>query len=707
VKVLPFAAMLDERQLARFKNEARAAASLHHPHIVPVFYVGVERGVHYYAMQYVEGESLAEVGPARQAGPTSDSVTADPARQAGPTGSRPGAPRGLRSGDQTGAAASADAALRLPHAAPGSTVDALRDARAAATRREPTAPAHFRRVAELGMQAAEALHYAHESGVVHRDVKPSNLLVEPNGHLWVADFGLARIGADPTMTLTGDLLGTLRYMSPEQVRGKNALVDHRTDVYSLGVTLYELLTLVPAFAAEDGESLLDQVLHREPSAPRTLQRAIPAEMETIVLKAIRKDAADRYATAQDLADDLARFLDSKPIVARRPTVVDRAVMWSRRHAGLVLAVGAALVACAIVTGAAALLIGRAWHEQAALTRKANDRLRFARGVVDDMYTKVAKGWLADQPRMTPLQEEFLSKAATFYEELAASAPDDPRSQSDAAMALWRLEEILTSRGQLEAGEALLREGLDKLDRAAKAMPDDVVIRHRWALVASALVNSQGAQDKIDETVELGAAVRQRWSALAHEFPDHANYQLALIDLAQNLGASLVDARPSAAEMHLRAAIGGYQDVLRRHPRSAQTDHNVALATARINLGRALNSQRRFEDALVEFAECAKALESIGDADRMAARARELTAAAHQYEVASWLGLKRPADAARAAAQSQALYQALVEEYPDRPVYQARLDEVSRLCSDLAKESPATFAERPQSDETQTETPSFP
>ena len=186
---------------------------------------------------------------------------------------------------------------------------------------------HIRAIARLGIQAAEALAAAHEYGIVHRDVKPSNLLVDDHGKLWVTDFGLARCRESSGLTQTGDVLGTMRYMSPEQALGRGALIDHRTDVYSLGVTLYELATLHhPAGDATDAQLLFDR--RRFASKPlRHWNRHIPVDFQTIVLKAIAEFPHERYATAQEFADDLHRFLEGKPILASPPSLVSRAGKW--------------------------------------------------------------------------------------------------------------------------------------------------------------------------------------------------------------------------------------------------------------------------------------------------------------------------------------------------------------------------------------------
>ncbi len=181
------------------------------------------------------------------------------------------------------------------------------------------------------MQAAEALEHAHEQGVLHRDIKPANLLVDGRGNLWITDFGLARLQGDAGLTMTGDLLGTLRYMSPEQALAKRVGIDHRTDIYSLGVTLYELLTLAPAYAGRDRQEILRRIAFEEPRPPRRLNPSIPVDLETIVLKAMAKDPAGRYATAQDLADDLGRFLKREPIRARRSNAWERSVKWAQRR----------------------------------------------------------------------------------------------------------------------------------------------------------------------------------------------------------------------------------------------------------------------------------------------------------------------------------------------------------------------------------------
>jgi len=226
LKVLPFAGTMDPRQLQRFQNEARAAACLHHTNIVPVYYVGCERGVHFYAMQLIEGSTLAR-------------VIADLSTKA--------APRLSGNGDRTVAYTPLPDGAGSPDTRPIaglSTVSSTKDG------------VFFRTVAQLGIQAAEALDHAHQMGIIHRDVKPANLMVDAAGRLWVTDFGLAQVLSETRMTMTGDLVGTLRYMSPEQALAKRVVVDHRTDIYSLGLTLYELLALRPAFEGSDRQELL-------------------------------------------------------------------------------------------------------------------------------------------------------------------------------------------------------------------------------------------------------------------------------------------------------------------------------------------------------------------------------------------------------------------------------------------------------------------
>jgi WD40 repeat protein/serine/threonine protein kinase len=341
LKVLPLAAALDTRQLQRFKNEAQAAAGLHHTNIVPVYAVGSERGVHFYAMQYIDGHTLVAVirDLRRQAG-------LDPVEAGASTGSGPSVAEELLSCREPGQApanpqrATAYGASPPPSAPPNETVTPA--AAGPSTERSVQSPAYFRTVARLGVQAAEALEHAHQLGVVHRDIKPGNLLVDGRGHLWVTDFGLAHCQSQAGLTMTGDLVGTLRYMSPEQALAKRVVIDHRTDVYSLGATLYELLTLEPAFPGKDRQELLRQIAFEEPRPPRQLNRAVPAELETIVLKALEKNPEERYATAQELADDLRRFLEDRPIQARRPTFRQRLRKWARRHRPLVVTLGTSL-----------------------------------------------------------------------------------------------------------------------------------------------------------------------------------------------------------------------------------------------------------------------------------------------------------------------------------------------------------------------------
>ena len=388
LKVLPFAAAMDPTQLRRFQTEALAAAQLHHTHIVPVYSVGCERGVHYYAMQFIEGQTLAQAITERR---RMEEIARPPVRRGSPDRSHAGA-EGLllqsrlqtesgpvKAGTPTPAeslspcrAETADCARRGPPD-PAESADrrspipidtlAQRKAAASATPRPSyRSREYFQAAAALGIQAAEALDHAHKFGIVHRDIKPANLLLDVGGSLWITDFGLARLQDDAGLTITGDLLGTLRYMSPEQALAKRGYLDHRTDIYSLGATLYELVTLRPAIDGRDRQEVLRKIAQEEPAPPRQLNPAIPRELETILLKAMNKEPESRYATAQELADDLRRFLDDKPIGAKRPNLVERAAKWVRRHRTVVAAAFIFLLAAVAGLAASTVLIARKQRE---------------------------------------------------------------------------------------------------------------------------------------------------------------------------------------------------------------------------------------------------------------------------------------------------------------------------------------------------------
>jgi serine/threonine protein kinase len=441
LKVLPFALTLDSRQLQRFKNEARAAAQLHHSNIVPVYSVGCERGVHFYAMQFIEGQSLATVLDDLRCQSKSGPDSVLPPLQAGREPDTGPYPAKVEPKPRSGA--------------PITTLGLGAGPTSAATFGRP----YFQSVARLGVQAAEALEHAHQLGVVHRDVKPGNLLLDVTGHLWVADFGLAQFRGDAELTITGDLVGTLRYMSPEQSMAKRGVVDHRTDVYSLGATLYELLTLRPVFDGRDRTELLRQIAIEEPTAPRRINRAIPVDLETIVLKAMAKRVEDRYATAQEMAEDLRCFLDQRPIHARRPSLWERTVKWSRRHTGVLATAALVLLLTAVGFAISTVLVA---GEQAK-TQKANEALNAAleaearqRALADDnfqrahrmlnFFTQVSAEDLRSHPEAQVVRRKLLVAALEYYQGYIDMHPEDPTVRERLAASHLYVANILIEIG---------------------------------------------------------------------------------------------------------------------------------------------------------------------------------------------------------------------------------------------------------------------
>jgi serine/threonine protein kinase len=371
LKVLPPYALTNPVQVRRFEREARAAGRLHHTNIVPVFGVGCEGDSHYYVMQYIQGQPLSEVlaelrmlrkgaaaairpGTAKPesgagaAHPTAPPTAADVARSlwAGVFVPAPAGDLGSADGLAPTATEPKGELPPPPRAESGSQPDSNALVRSAS--QAHSGRRYARTVARLGVQAAEALEYAAHQGVLHRDVKPSNLLLDVHGTLWVTDFGMAKLADSEDLTHTGDILGTLRYMAPERFRGHS---DVRSDIYGLGLTLYELLALRPAFEEADRSRLIDMVTRAELPQLLKVDPSIPRDLATVVHKAIACDPSDRYVTAGELAADLTRFLEDRPIHARRLSLAGVAWRWVKQNPAVASLLGlVALLLLGITAG---------------------------------------------------------------------------------------------------------------------------------------------------------------------------------------------------------------------------------------------------------------------------------------------------------------------------------------------------------------------
>jgi hypothetical protein len=293
-------------------------------------------------------------------------------------------------------------------------------------------------------------------GIVHRDIKPANLLLDPRGQVWVTDFGLAQLSGDAGLTVTGELLGTLRYASPEQTGVRRGLVDHRTDIYSLGATLYELLTLRPLFEGSNRNELLRQIADHEPHSPRSIRPSVPEELETVVLKALAKESSDRYATAHEMAADLQRFLENRPILARRPTASERLRKWARRHPSIVVACGTVLLFLSAASLISTVLIHGeqrkakdAYQRERQRADEAEAQFLLARRSVDELF-RVSEQDLAYSPGAEPLRRRLLTSVLSYYQEFIDRRRDDPDAQAVLMETRQRVEQILDDLGALRA-----------------------------------------------------------------------------------------------------------------------------------------------------------------------------------------------------------------------------------------------------------------
>jgi serine/threonine protein kinase/tetratricopeptide (TPR) repeat protein len=403
LKVLPRPALLKATFRERFRREAKAAANLHHTNIVPVFGVGECDGTHFYAMQFIRGEGLDKVlHDLRRLRVT----PADPTLAAPP--SEPSVAHSLLTGQF--AVPPAPDAVPPPAAGAPSAPTTADGAHATSTLSAGGPEAdYFCGVARLAVQVADALAYAHRQGILHRDIKPSNLLLDQQGTVWITDFGLAKAEGTDDLTQTGDIVGTVRFMAPERFDGRSL---PQSDVYSLGLTLYELLTLRPAFDDVNKARLVEKLLHDPPLPPRHIDPRIPRDLETVVLKCLAKDPAERYPTAESLAEDLRRFLADRPILARRSTWRERTWRWCRRNPAIAASLAAVFLSLLLGTIVASVfaLQASASAGQAHQDRdKAQSAEREGRRKLFEAYLAEAKAnWLS---RRTGQRFDTLARVA--------------------------------------------------------------------------------------------------------------------------------------------------------------------------------------------------------------------------------------------------------------------------------------------------------
>jgi serine/threonine protein kinase len=578
LKVLPFAAAIDDRRLQRFKNEALAAAHLRHENIVPVYAVGADLGVHYYAMQFIEGQSLAVlIGQFRRLSggrelPQDLSLPPGPAAEA------------------AGTCFTSDANETPAGAQSNLTAASLSRDLSSGSRR------YFIWLAGVGRQAANALEHAHQMGIVHRDIKPANLLLDPRGQLWVTDFGLAQVSGDAGLTMTGELLGTLRYASPEQARARRGLVDHRTDIYSLGATLYELLALRPIFEGRDRHELLRQIADEEPRSPRSTHPSVPVELETIVLKALAKEPSERYATAKELADDLQRFQEDRPILAKRPTPSERLRKWARRHPAVVIAGAALLLLLSAGSLVSTVLIHdeqreaeEAYQRERQRADEAEAQFRLARKSVDELF-RVSERELADWPGTEALRKRLLTSVLSYYQEFVERCRDDPSAQAELLEARKRVEKILADLAVLRAA-ARLR-----------------LLSHPAVLDDLRLDDGQRAK-----VVELSARVEKQWK--------EALLDLGRVPPAERARRSLEQARANEAAVK---AILNPEQLKRLYQIELQSDVPGAFREPEVaSLLKLTNEQRERirlieEEALVGLLKTFWPELALADADKAAA-----------------------------------------------------------------------------------------
>ncbi|HEV3340145.1 MAG TPA: serine/threonine-protein kinase [Pirellulales bacterium] len=701
LKVLPRTSTGDGSAQIRFQREAKAAARMHHTNIVPVFDVGQDGEYLYYAMQLIHGQGL-------------DLVIDDLKRLRAQSLAVPATARGAQDrsiaaslvagqfekenlaapGDDAGATATYEASAPSSAMLPGQS-----DITTATTNRN----AYFRSVAQIGVQTAAALSYAHSRGIIHRDIKPGNLILDTTGNVWVTDFGLAKTG-DSAMTHTGDILGTIRYMSPERFRGQ---CDVRADVYALGMTLYEMLTLKAAYASGDRLKLIELIRHSEATSPRSLDARIPRDLETIVTKAIDKDPKRRYQSADEMGEDLQRFVNDEPIKARRIGSTERFGRWCRRNpvvASLTATVLVLMAAGTAVSTWQAVVATRARADLAAKNAaladeqaKVQARFELAQKAIALFHTGVSEDMLLKNEQFQELRTKLLKEAAGFYADLEKllAGQTDAKSRKALAAAYFQLGELTDKIGSKPEALAIHRTALTLRRELAAADGADVETR----LDVARSLRAEGLL--LHQTGDLTAALRaweeQRDIATALEAETATDGVRALLALSHNsIGVLLwLTEKPEEAMVSCRKALAIWQKLVDANP--ANTEFQQKLGWGHYNIGLVLKDAEKPAEAMEAHRKALAIQQKLADANPAVTEFQRDLARSH-YNIGYLLSqTENAAEALQANQKALAIFQKLAEANPAVTEFQQQLaathGRIGILLSRTGKPEEALLASR--------------
>ena len=573
-----------------------------------------------------------------------------------------------------------------------------------------------RKVAKLLVKVCDALLHAHQLGVVHRDMKPSNIMLDGEDQPQVIDFGLAkRDASDATMTIEGKLLGTPAYMPPEQARGEGFSVDCRADIYSLGVILYELLTGELPFRGTV-RMLLQQVIHNAATDPRTLNSSIPKDLATICLKCLEKDPGKRYQSCEELGADLQAWLDHKAIQARPIGELGRLKRWCQRRP--VVASLTSLVVFVVLCGVGVssyfgfAAIKEAEHarvaereakaqsaqsliatqlavenlkaaEQSKLEAtinaqvaekqrtEAENNLLIAQQTVDEFLTQVSQSTLLNQPKLEPLRRQLLEKAMEFYTGFSQRSNVEPTVVVKAADAHQRLASILDMLGNFQESVDESMLGIALLEPLAEKYPDEIdysiAIARNCVNVAVVLKEL----DRVDESISMYDRASSLLIPWVEKYPDNDTAGSLLAKIYNNTGIQYVTgAQFGDAVVKLRKAIAIHERLVLAHPQKLIFRNSLGLHYT--SLGDALEKMGHFDEAIIEHRRAVRVfvlnLKLAPDHDKFA------------YSLASGYGncgsclkvMGNYNEAANFQKLAVDISSALVDDHPDVPKYKHQL-----------------------------------